>query len=462
MRLICPSCGAQYEVDDTLIPDDGRDVQCSSCGTGWFQRPHHPSSDLADDLGTDPELTPAFADDEDEDGTLPPEDEVPRKPSNPGRIDATVRSILMEEAAREARARRGEPLLETQPELGIDPWPHAVPGARLPDLPKTIRSEVTRTPLAEPPPRAAALPDAPAADEAEVKIAATTQHSGPQASFPGDLLAEASAASGPIPPASRAGAAPMRSEPSAASTASDDQNAEPVQIEALPEASPDAPADRLSERPFTARDLNAGAEEAELTAALRSEPAPLPADPQPSEGDAPRRPDHSDTAAPTDPSASQAEASIEPPSLSDEAASAPGPSFMATLQATPAEPGDVATAESSPALSPAKPAMPTAAPSRRDLLPDIEEINSSLHSAGTDPHQSIDEAPARRGGFSLGFMTVLIIALIAVLIYAFAPQIGRTMPALEPGLTSYVTAIDSLRIWLDSTVRGLITSLRGA
>ncbi|MCB2124584.1 MAG: zinc-ribbon domain-containing protein, partial [Rhodobacteraceae bacterium] len=29
MRLICPSCGAQYEVDESVIPDGGRDVQCS-------------------------------------------------------------------------------------------------------------------------------------------------------------------------------------------------------------------------------------------------------------------------------------------------------------------------------------------------------------------------------------------------------------------------------------------------
>src|SRR5690606_18399238 len=38
MRLICPSCGAQYEVDESVIPDGGRDVQCSNCGHAWFQR----------------------------------------------------------------------------------------------------------------------------------------------------------------------------------------------------------------------------------------------------------------------------------------------------------------------------------------------------------------------------------------------------------------------------------------
>ena len=37
MRLICPSCDAQYEVPDDVIPAEGRDVQCSSCSERWFQ-----------------------------------------------------------------------------------------------------------------------------------------------------------------------------------------------------------------------------------------------------------------------------------------------------------------------------------------------------------------------------------------------------------------------------------------
>ena len=39
MRLTCPNCAAQYEVDATLIPDDGRDVQCSNCSKTWFELP---------------------------------------------------------------------------------------------------------------------------------------------------------------------------------------------------------------------------------------------------------------------------------------------------------------------------------------------------------------------------------------------------------------------------------------
>ncbi|MEL7204552.1 MAG: zinc-ribbon domain-containing protein, partial [Pseudomonadota bacterium] len=36
MKLTCPNCAAQYEVPDEVIPETGRDVQCSACGDTWF------------------------------------------------------------------------------------------------------------------------------------------------------------------------------------------------------------------------------------------------------------------------------------------------------------------------------------------------------------------------------------------------------------------------------------------
>lgn len=44
MRLICPSCRAQYEIEADLIPLEGRDVQCSACDNVWFQTPPQPES----------------------------------------------------------------------------------------------------------------------------------------------------------------------------------------------------------------------------------------------------------------------------------------------------------------------------------------------------------------------------------------------------------------------------------
>ena len=51
MRLICPNCSAQYEIDATLVPDEGRDVQCSNCGHTWFELPP-PPEDFAEALAS--------------------------------------------------------------------------------------------------------------------------------------------------------------------------------------------------------------------------------------------------------------------------------------------------------------------------------------------------------------------------------------------------------------------------
>lgn len=36
MRLTCPTCGAEYEAFDGMIPAAGRHVQCTACHTRWF------------------------------------------------------------------------------------------------------------------------------------------------------------------------------------------------------------------------------------------------------------------------------------------------------------------------------------------------------------------------------------------------------------------------------------------
>jgi predicted Zn finger-like uncharacterized protein len=169
MRLVCPNCGAQYEVDDRVIPESGRDVQCSACGHAWYQMPaeHDDEADVDDTL-VDERLT-ADTPDEAEDDTDEieaeaeaspavsasddhgPEDEAPDErnqnedgpdegPKEDGEadtatpevkprvIDDGVRSILQEEAKRELEARAEEPRaeneqVETQPDLGLDSGP---------------------------------------------------------------------------------------------------------------------------------------------------------------------------------------------------------------------------------------------------------------------------------------------------------------------------------------------------
>ena len=38
MIITCPNCNKQFKVDNSLIPDDGRDLQCGSCGHVWFYK----------------------------------------------------------------------------------------------------------------------------------------------------------------------------------------------------------------------------------------------------------------------------------------------------------------------------------------------------------------------------------------------------------------------------------------
>lgn len=109
MRLNCPSCGAQYEVEDNAIPDEGRDVQCSACGHGWFQYP--PVTGSASPFGAPepfaarPAAEPA------------PEPVVVADPPPPVRPQALddIREFLRQEAARETEQRRQERVDRPEP-----------------------------------------------------------------------------------------------------------------------------------------------------------------------------------------------------------------------------------------------------------------------------------------------------------------------------------------------------------
>lgn len=126
MRLICPNCDAEYNVDDSAIPDTGRDVQCSNCGHAWFQLPPEVEAALADEDAL-------FSGLPDDDEDAPPEltaDAEPRRKM----MDDDLLAVLREEAEREAAARRAEtPPIETQVEMEMPapaaPAPTPVPPA---------------------------------------------------------------------------------------------------------------------------------------------------------------------------------------------------------------------------------------------------------------------------------------------------------------------------------------------
>ena len=102
-------------------------------------------------------------------------------------------------------------------------------------------------------------------------------------------------------------------------------------------------------------------------------------------------------------------------------------------------------------------AQDTDAP-RCELLPDIEEINSTLRpdAQSGDTATDADDAAPARSGFRRGFMMMVIIALIALAVYVFAPQISAAVPQAEGVLTAYVEWVNGLRLWLDAQVQGFI------
>ena len=36
MIITCPNCNKQFKIDKSLIPDEGRDLQCGSCNHIWL------------------------------------------------------------------------------------------------------------------------------------------------------------------------------------------------------------------------------------------------------------------------------------------------------------------------------------------------------------------------------------------------------------------------------------------
>lgn len=99
--------------------------------------------------------------------------------------------------------------------------------------------------------------------------------------------------------------------------------------------------------------------------------------------------------------------------------------------------------------------------SRRDLLPNIEEINSTLRrdkkSAGKEEPetQAQKNAAGRRG-----FRGAIILLILAVAVYAYADLIRSNVPQLAPYLDAYVAQIDQWRAALSDQTSGFLTWLQ--
>lgn len=113
----------------------------------------------------------------------------------------------------------------------------------------------------------------------------------------------------------------------------------------------------------------------------------------------------------------------------------------------------------------AAPPAPPKPATRRDLLPDVEEINSTLQPSepGPDPDELVESLPdlTKGGGFRSGFFLMLFVAMALAGTYVFAPRFIGLVPALEGPLTKYVTTVDGIRNWLDEAMESATRSLTG-
>ncbi len=115
MRLICPNCGAQYEVDSRVIPDTGRDVQCSNCGHTWFQQPAHMDKELAEELGYE------IPDEDDSFVETPPESAVVQPAAEEIHEDVPAAAQEPEPESVPEPIAVPEPAFEAEPEFEAEP-----------------------------------------------------------------------------------------------------------------------------------------------------------------------------------------------------------------------------------------------------------------------------------------------------------------------------------------------------
>ncbi|SEO62542.1 MJ0042 family finger-like domain-containing protein [Salinihabitans flavidus] len=354
MRLICPNCGAQYEVPDQVIPQDGRDVECSSCGQTWFQA--HPDDDdaLSGEIGGSVPDAPA---DDPFEGPV----QWPQEPPAPATSDDDGSA----------------PVADAPPETAVDDaGSEQAPDDRTSPVPDDWESD-------EPQSEAESWEDPATAHQSTPPAGAEDHIPGEEPAAPGDDGGDT------LPPDT-------------------DQQERP--------AAP--PRRRLD--PAVADVLR---EEAEREARARAEEAASGLESQPDLG-------------------------LDTSETEEDRRARETRRRMKHLRGLPDDartPDAEIGAEAIPASS------------RRELLPDIEEINSTLRSTEDRAHAT-RIAPVshsetwRRVGFRIGFGFMMLIAAGLIFAYLYAPSIATFQPQFAPMVDHYVAWVNDSRIWLDDQV----------
>lgn len=113
--------------------------------------------------------------------------------------------------------------------------------------------------------------------------------------------------------------------------------------------------------------------------------------------------------------------------------------------------------------TPARPLTRDRTGERRNVFPDIDDINATLRKGDPGPRTDLgpvrsdhEPQPPRRGSFLRGFAVALLLVAAMVLIYTNAPRIADAVPGADPMISAYVALVDQARIWLDAQAGGMI------
>tara|TARA_R110000868_G_scaffold237132_6_gene491531 strand:+ start:8675 stop:9310 length:636 start_codon:yes stop_codon:yes gene_type:complete len=100
--------------------------------------------------------------------------------------------------------------------------------------------------------------------------------------------------------------------------------------------------------------------------------------------------------------------------------------------------------------------------SRADLLPDVEEINSTLRSPsqGAQPTVSAQDRARQRRNFRIGLAVPVVAALLMLFVYLNADRIRLSLPQTTPAIDSFTATLDQGRFWLDAHLQALVGLFR--
>lgn len=450
MRLICPECGAQYEIAADMVPAEGREVECSACGHVWHQpglrllagAGHHgPAASQPAPAGGSTGVV-ADADDtaghdgHDNDGGHAAD--APDLPLPKPRVSAAVLDILRAERAHEQAARQAEQTPEAPPSRPASPQANGPQPMAPRDTPP-----VTAAPAASRP-----APGSPAPNpqtpkpQANTAQAATQPRHGADAAVTlapalsitdgvaGDSIADmdwpATTVTDPLPEADQPAApnpkTPNPETPDPMPTGAALSPQPPHVLRHGPAAPPDRPEEpRLAPVPRRQRDI------------LDDPAARRP-------GTLPRR-----RRALELPDAEQLAATLTPPEDSPPAT---------TTDAMPDAAGDAA-------------AQPTTQPARPDAQPATDHAAALAGSAAAQP--PLPRKPARpappatasgRGagnsGYHIGMTTALVAAFVLLASYGLAPLAGP-----DSALAGWHDGVDRWRLALFDHASAAVDRLIG-